>query len=222
MRSGYSFQWSVVTDQWPLLLAGAWIDIWVSLIGFVLACVVGLVVALGRLAPTQILNVPAYAYIQAACGIPPYVLLLWIHFGLASLLGLALTPIQSIVAVLTITGAGYASEIFRSGILAVDRGQVEAAKSLGLGTLSVWTDVVLPQALRIVVAPLGNVMIGTLKSATLMGVIAVPDLLHGAQGINVSYFAPFEAFTAVLVIFVSLVFILSLFIVAIERTLAHP
>lgn len=222
MGSAYSFQWSVVTDQWPLLLAGAWIDIWVSLIGFALACVLGLTVALCRLAPTRVLNASAYVYVQVACGIPPYVLLLWVHFGLANLLGLGLTPVQSIVAVLAITGAGYASEIFRSGILAVDRGQVEAARSLGLGTLRVWTDAVLPQALRIVVPPLGNVMIGTLKSATLMGVIAVPDLLHGAQGINVNYFAPFEAFTAVLVVFVSLVFMLSLLVVAIERSLAHP
>lgn len=222
MGQSYRFQWSVITDNWHLLLAGAWIDVWISLVGFALACVIGLLVAFGRLSSVRAISGPAYAFVQVACGIPPYVLLLWIHFGLANLLGLALTPVQSIVAVLALTGGGYAAEIFRAGILAVDRGQFEAARSLGLGRRSVWSDVILPQAVRVVVAPLGNVMISLLKSATLMGVIAVPDLLHRAQGINVMNFTPFEAFTAVLVIFVSMVFVISMLVLAIERALVHP
>ena len=94
MHQGYSFQWSVVTDHWPLLLAGAWIDLWVSLIGFVLACALGLIVAFGRLMTNPAVAGTAFAYVQVARGIPPYVLLLWVHFGLASLLGLSLSPIR--------------------------------------------------------------------------------------------------------------------------------
>ena len=74
-------------------------------------------------------------------------------------------------------------------------GQVEAARSLGMTRIRVYGDVILPQALRIIVPPLGNIWIGLLKTATLMGVIAVPDLLYYAQSINMNYFAPFEAFS---------------------------
>jgi ABC-type amino acid transport system permease subunit len=160
--------------------------------------------------------------VQIARGVPPYVFLLWVHFGLAALIDVAFTPLQSIILVLAITGGGYTAEIFRSGIIAVEPGQVEAARSLGMTRIRVYGDVILPQALRIIVPPLGNIWIGLLKTATLMGVIAVPDLLYYAQSINMNYFAPFEAFSAVVVIFVSIVFCVSLFVAGLEKALSHP
>lgn len=219
---GYQFQWHVLNEHMPALLLGAWTDVWVSLVGFVLACLLGLVFALGRLSGIRIFSLLSVAYINAARAIPPYVLLLWIHFGVARLLGTGFQPLHSIIAVLALTGAGYAAEVFRAGIAAIDQGQFEASKSLGMGRFRTYTDVIIPQSLGIVIAPLGNVMIGLLKSATLMGVIAVPDLLHEAQTLNMNSFVPFEAFTAVLFIFVSIVFAISLFVLAIERAVAHP
>ncbi|MFA5487705.1 MAG: amino acid ABC transporter permease [Candidimonas sp.] len=222
MAGNYDFQWSVVLDHWPVLLAGAWIDLWVSIVGFVLACSLGLVFALGRRSGFALISGAAATLTEIARGIPPYVMLLWVHFGLSRFLGLGFTPLQSVVIVLAFTGAGYAAEIFRSGLDSVDSGQFEASRALGMSRFCVYKDVILPQSLRLIVAPLGNVLVGLLKSATLMGVIAVPDMLHLAQGINMNYFAPFEAFTAVLVVFVAMVFTLSLLIVAIERMMEHP
>jgi len=222
VNPSYTFQWSLIADHWNVLLWGAWLDVWASAIGFAFACAVGMAAALLRLSGSRAAAAVAVAFTEVARGIPPYVLLLWVHYGLPGLLGIVFTPMQSIVIVLTVQGGGYAAEVFRAGIAAIDRGQAEAARSLGLGTIRVYADVILPQALRIVVPPLGNVLIGVLKSATLMGVIALPDLLHAAQGINVNFFAPFEAFTAVLLIFVSLVFAVSVLVLAIERAMAHP
>ncbi len=222
MTQPYHFQWSLIVDNWSVFLIGVWTDLWISVIGFLLACVIGLSVALMRLSHLPIITVPSFAFVQVARGIPPYVFLLWVHFGLAALIGIAFTPLQSIVIVLAITGAGYTAEIFRSGISAIERGQVEAARSIGLSRIATYWDVILPQALRIVVPPLGNIWIGLLKSATLMGVIAVPDLLYFAQSLNMNYFAPFEAFTAVVIVFVSIVFCVSLLIAGLERALAHP
>jgi len=222
MFAQYNFQWSVISDHWPTLLAGAWIDLSASLIGFSFACALGLVLAMARRTPWAAVRGAAYAVVEASRGIPPYVLLLWVHFGLSRFVGIAFTPMQSIVAVLAFTGAGYAAEIFRSGIAAVDDGQTEAARALGLTRRDTYVHVILPQSLRLVVAPLGNVLVGILKTATLMGVIAIPDMLHRAQGINMNYFAPFEAFTAVLLVFVAMVFTLSFFFLAIERALEHP
>ncbi len=222
MGQGYVFQWSLITDHWSVFLAGAWIDVWVSVIGFFLACLMGLAIALMRLSRNNWVAAPGFAVVQVARGIPPYVLLLWVHFGLATLLNIDFTPLQSIIIVLTFTSGGYTAEIFRSGIAAIEHGQLEAARSLGLGALRAYGDVILPQALRIVVPPLGSVMIGTLKSATLMGAIAIPDLLYRAQDLNVAYFAPFEAFTAVMFVFLGLVLLLSFAILGLERVFAHP
>ncbi|GAA5232056.1 amino acid ABC transporter permease [Verticiella sediminum] len=218
----YNFQWSILDDYWPALLAGAWLDLWVSVVGFVLACAFGLVFALMRRSGVRLLAGTGTALVETARGIPPYVMLLWVHFGVSQLAGVAFSPFESILIVLAFTSAGYASEIFRSALDAVDRGQFEAAESLGLRRYAVYREVILPQCMRRVVAPLGNVMVGTLKTATLMGVIAVPDLMHQAQSINMDYFAPFEAFTAVLVIFVAMVFTISLLFLAIERALEYP
>lgn len=222
MIPSYDFHWAVVLDRWPLFLAGAWIDIWVTVVGFILACLIGLAVALMRIGGNPVLVIPAIAFVGLARGVPTYVFLLWVHFGIAGLLGVAFTPIESIVAVLAITGGGYTAEIFRAGLSAVDLGQFDAASSLGLRKLRVYTDVILPQALRIVVPPLGNILVGLLKGATLMSVIAVPDMMHLAQDLNMNHFIPFEAFTAVLLVFVGVVSLIALFILALERALAHP
>jgi His/Glu/Gln/Arg/opine family amino acid ABC transporter permease subunit len=222
MSSAYQFNWSLITGNWNLFVIGAWTDLWVSAVGFVLACSAGLGAALMLLSRSRLVTAPAFAFVQMARGVPPYVFLLWVHFGLAALIDVAFTPLQSIILVLAITGGGYTAEIFRSGILAVEPGQVEAARSLGMTRMRVYGDVILPQALRIIVPPLGNIWIGLLKTATLMGVIAVPDLLYYAQSINMNYFAPFEAFSAVVVIFVSIVFCVSLFVAGLEKAISHP
>jgi polar amino acid transport system permease protein len=222
MNQAYQFNWSLISENWKVLLLGAWTDLWVSTIGFLLACSMGLAVALLLLTRIRLATAPAFAFVQIARGVPPYVFLLWVHFGLAALIDVAFSPLQSIILVLAITGGGYTAEIFRSGILAVEQGQVEAARCLGMRWVIVYADVILPQALRIIIPPLGNIWIGLLKTATLMGVIAVPDLLYYAQSINMNYFAPFEAFSAVVIIFVSIVICISLFIAGIEKAISYP
>lgn len=222
MFSSYNFDWSVLSSQWPLLFLGAWINLWVSFFSFVVALAIGMVVALMRLSRNRALSLIGVSYVQFAQGIPAYVFLLWVHFGLASLLGFAFAPLESIIIVLSITSGGYTAEIFRSGIITLDKGPIEAAHSLGLRPVQVFFQVVLPQALRIVIPPFGNIWVSTLKNSTLMGVIAVPDLLHEAQAINVNYFAPFEAFTAVMIIFVMMVAIIALTVRVFEHALEHP
>jgi His/Glu/Gln/Arg/opine family amino acid ABC transporter permease subunit len=219
---GYEFRWSVVLDNWQGFLAGAWIDVWVTLVGFALACVLGLAIALLRMSSSRAVALPAFVSVQVFRGVPLYVMLLWVYFGLARLLGLTFTNFQGVIIALTLTGAGYTSEIFRASIDAVDRGQVEAARAVGMHNFAVYRHIVLPQAFRIAVPPLGNVFVGLLKGATIMAVLAVPDMVLLAMHLNTTYFTPFEAFTAVLVILVSLVAIASGAITLVERSLRLP
>jgi len=211
--------WSVVTDRWREFAEGAWVDVWVAALGFGLACVVGLANAVLRTSGVRVFSVPSFVYVQVMRGVPLYVMILWVYFGIANVLGVNFTSFQAMVIALTLTGSGYTTEIFRAGLGAVDRGQMEAARSIGLSRVRTYAHVILPQAFRIVLPPLGNTFIGLFKGATLMSVIAVPDMVFLANELNVTLFTPFEVFTAVAVILVLLVFVFSILVYVLERRL---
>ena len=215
----YQFDWTVVTDRWPLFVAGAWVDLWVAVIGFALACALGLVSALLRTSGIRVLTVPSFLYVQVMRGVPLYVMILWIYFGIANITGFNFTSFQAIILALALTGSGYTTEIFRAGLGAVDRGQMEAARSIGLSRVRTYGHVILPQMFRIVVPPLGNTFVGLLKGATLMSVIAVPDMVFLANELNVTLFTPFEVFAAVAGILVVMVLFFSALVYLLERRL---
>jgi His/Glu/Gln/Arg/opine family amino acid ABC transporter permease subunit len=222
MPVAYTFEWTPVLDRAHALLLGAWLDVWVTLISFALACLLGVALALFRLSDLRLLRWPAFAFIQVVRGIPLLVMLYWIYFGIAIVLGVTFTSVQAAIIALTLTGSAYTAEIFRAGLLAVDRGHAEAATALGFTRRETLRIVVLPQAIRIAVPPLGNTLIGLLKGATLISVIGVADMIFVAQQINLSYFTPFEPFTAVAVILIVIVAILSLVLTGVERLLRLP
>jgi His/Glu/Gln/Arg/opine family amino acid ABC transporter permease subunit len=215
----YQFDWSVITDHWREFAAGAWVDLWVAVIGFGFACLIGLLNAVLRTSGVNLFSVPSFLYVQVMRGLPLLVMIYWIYFGVATVLGVAFTSYQAMILALALTGSGYTTEIFRAGLSAIDRGQTEAARSIGLSRARTFFHVVLPQAMRIVVPPLGNTFIGLLKGATLMSVIAVPDMVFLANELNVTLFTPFEVFTAVAIILVVLVFFFSALLFVVERRL---
>jgi His/Glu/Gln/Arg/opine family amino acid ABC transporter permease subunit len=215
----YQFDWSVVTDRWRQFAEGAWVDVWVAILGFGFACLLGLGNAMLRTSGVNVFKVPSFLYVQVMRGVPLYVMILWIYFGIANVLGVNFTSYQAMIMALALTGSGYTTEIFRAGLTAIDRGQMEAARSIGLNRIRTYGHVILPQALRIVVPPLGNTFVGLLKGATLMSVIAVPDMVFLANELNVTLFTPFEVFTAVAIILVVLVFFFSALVYVLERRL---
>jgi His/Glu/Gln/Arg/opine family amino acid ABC transporter permease subunit len=218
----YTYNWTPVVDRSHALLVGAWVDVWVTAISFVLACVLGIAVALLRVSGLRLLSWPAFAYVQIVRGVPLLVFLYWVYFGIAILLGVNFTATQAAIIALTLTGSAYTAEIFRAGISGVDPGHVEAATALGFSRRSTFRHVVFPQAIRIALPPLGNIFIGLLKGATLISVIGVVDMVYVAQQINLDYFTPFEPFTAVALLLVVLVFAFSLVLAAVERALRLP
>jgi His/Glu/Gln/Arg/opine family amino acid ABC transporter permease subunit len=218
----YTYNWQPVQDRWHALLLGAWVDVWITLISFALACILGLAVALFRISGLRLLRWPAFAYVQLIRGVPLLVFLYWIYFGVALVVGIDFTAPQAAIIALTVTGSAYTAEIFRAGINAVDAGQVEASTALGFSRRASFRHVVFPQALRISVPPLGNILIGLLKGATLISVIGVADMIFVAQQINLDYFTPFEPFTAVAAILIVIVAAFSLALSLVERFLRLP
>ena len=218
----YTYDWSHVQDHWRDFVWGAWTDVWITLISFVLACVLGVGIALLRTSSLRALRWPAFVYIQLVRGIPLLVFLYWVYFGIALVAGLDFTSSQAAIIALTVTGSAYTAEIFRAGLTSVDVGHVEAATALGFTRRASFRHVIFPQALRIAVPPLGNVLIGLLKGATLVSLIGVTDMVYQAQQINLDYFTPFEPFTAVGVILILIVAVFAIAVGVVERALRLP
>jgi His/Glu/Gln/Arg/opine family amino acid ABC transporter permease subunit len=218
----YTFHWNAVLSNKHAILLGAWLDVWVTVISFLLASVLGMAIALLRVSGLRVLSWPAFAYVQLVRGVPLLVFLYWVYFGVAVVLHVAFTGVQAAIIALTLTGSAYTAEIFRAALGAVDPGQGEAATALGFARRSTFRFVVLPQAIRIAIPPLGNTFVGLLKGATLISAIGVADMVFVAQQINLSYFTPFEPFTAVGAILIVLVAVFSLLVTGVERVLRLP
>lgn len=185
-----AFQWDVVGDYFTSasVLRGLGLTLWLTALVMLLGFALGTLLAVGRLSTNPVLQAVSWGYIWFFRSTPILVqLLFWFNIGALypTILGIdtvnLLGPVAVAIIGLTLHEAAYAAEVVRGGILSVDRGQIEAAQSLGLGRWRRLTRIVLPQAMRSIVPPAGNMLIGTLKGTSIVSVIAVQDLLHSVQ-----------------------------------------
>ncbi|MFI6935174.1 amino acid ABC transporter permease [Streptomyces sp. NPDC050287] len=185
-----AFQWGVVADYFTsdAVLRGLWLTLWLTAVVMVLGFALGTVLAAARLSANPVLRSVSWGYVWLFRSIPVLVqLLLWFNIGALypQILGVKtvdlLGPVTVAIIGLTLHEAAYAAEVVRGGILSVDRGQIEAAQALGLSRWRRWRRIVLPQAMRSIVPPAGNMLIGTLKGTSIVSIIAVQDLLYSVQ-----------------------------------------
>ena len=203
------FQLDIILDSWRLLLRGAGVAIGVSLISMVVAVLLGLVVVIFRLSDRWWLRAPAFAYIQLFRGTSLYVFILWLFFGLTIVTGLQLTAIVAAVIALGLLNSAYMAEVYRSGLSAVPEGQSEAARALGLTSFQTYKDVIVPQAIPVIIPASMNVFIDLLKDSSLVGVIGVVDIMRVSQRLSNAYFRPFEFYTAAAAIYLVIVLFFS-------------
>ena len=166
--------------QSPFLLEGAAITLAISVASIALGLVCGLVAALLRMSPRAVLNRPAAFYIWLMRGTPVLVQLIIIFTGLPQI-GIKFGVITAAILGLGVNEGAYLAEIFRAGIAAVPSGQMEAARAIGLSAAQTMRLVVLPQAIRIVIPPLGNAFNGLMKTSSLASVISMDELLRRSQ-----------------------------------------
>ena len=166
----------------PSLLQGALLTIAVSLLAFGLALVLGLATGLARISRLTVLRVVAGCYIQFIRGTPLLLQLFFIYYVLPYG-GIVLTPFVSGLTGLTLNYAAYMAEVFRSGIQAIPKGQWEAGASVGMSRRLMLRRIILPQAMRVVVPPLGNEFIALIKTTSLASIIGFSDVLRNAQDI---------------------------------------
>lgn len=175
------------------LLKGAGVTLALSLASLVIGLACGLVAALMRLSSNRLVNLPASFYVWLMRGTPVLVQLIIIYTGLPQL-GLRLNVIESALLGLGLNEGAYLAEIIRAGILAVPRGQFEAARAVGMTYPMTLRMVVLPQALRVIIPPLGNTFNGLLKTSSLASVISMEELLRRTEVLIQVQFKVLEIF----------------------------
>lgn len=164
----------------PAILQGLPYTLSLSLIGFCLGTICGFFVALLRMSAFAPFRWLAIGHVSLMRGIPLMVLLFFIYFGLP-FMGVQLDAITSSIIAFTCMSSAYISEIIRSCLAAVDSGQWEAARSLGLRTPTIYRKIIIPQAFRIALPPLSNVFLDMIKSTSLTAMITVPEIFNQAK-----------------------------------------
>ncbi len=178
----------------PYLLRGAGVSLALSIAAMVVGLILGLLAALMRMSANPLLHRPASFYVWIMRGTPVLVQLIIIYTGLPQI-GITLGVIPSAILGLGLNEGAYLAEIIRAGIHAVPRGQFEAARALGLNRVHMMRKVVLPQAMRIIIPPLGNAFNGLMKTSSLASVISMEELLRRTELLIQVQFKVLEIFT---------------------------
>ncbi len=226
-RLGYNWQWyrmprylfSLEEGRFTAgpLLKGLWVTLYVSAMSLVLCFIFGLVSALFRLSQSFVARLVARAYLELIRNTPLLVQLFFIYFVLGPVLNLE--RLTSAVLALSLFEGAYASEIFRAGIIAIHRGQWEAAYSLGLSSYQTYRRIILPQAIRYILPPLTSQAISLIKDSALVSTIAVYDLTMEGQVIISETFLTFEVWFTVAAIYLVITVTLSVLVSFLENHL---
>jgi polar amino acid transport system permease protein len=191
------------TEFLPILLQGVWLTIVVTVGSLLLSTILGLVWAMMRVSGLRALSGLSAGLINVIRGIPIIVLLFYLYFVMPDF-GITLTALQAAILGLGIAYSAYQAENFRAGIEAIDKGQIEAAQTIGMGWWLTMRRVVLPQAVRIVLPPYGNIMIMMLKDSSQASTITVAELALQGKLIASSTFKNTNVFTLVALLYLAM------------------
>ena len=215
-----SFDFSLIWNSLPLLLAGAGVTIEITAIAVGLGFIFGLITSVCRLSGVKILQVIAVCYVNIIRGTPMLVQIFLIYFALPMVIGERINPFVAAVAACSINSGAYVSEIFRAGIQSVDKGQMEAGRSLGLSWMQTMRYVILPQAFKHVIPPLGNEFISMTKETSLVSVIGFEELTRRGQLIIAKTYGSFEIWLTVAAIYLVMTLTIARLVSYLERRFA--
>ena len=222
---------------------GVWVTVSVTVVSYLCILVVGLIAGLGRIARNPAIRGIASIYVEVIRGIPLLVQLYYIYYvspallqGLGryllehhpamsalgqSLATMTLNPFVGAVVGLTICYGAYVGEIYRAGIESIPRGQMEAARSLGMSHLQAMRYVILPQAIRVILPPLGNEFVALLKDSSLVSAVAVADMTRRGREFSGRTFSPIETWTLVALMYLLLTVFAARIVSYVERKTAY-
>ena len=185
--------WKIVEMAMPLLLEGTWVTLYVSFFAGIIGTFAGIVIGLLSLSNIKPIEWVIRIYVDFVRGTPLLIQIFLVFFALP-MVGITMNEIWSGITALAFNLAGYAAEIVRGGVGAVEKGQTEAARSIGMTRGKILVYILLPQAARQMVPPFTNEMITMVKSSSLLSVISVYELTRSGQAIISVHFVPFEIY----------------------------
>ena len=203
------------------LIGGIWATLLVSLCAICISVILGALVALAGLSRRKSLNRVNRVYVELFRSVPLLVLLLWVFYGLPVIIGLQLSVFATGVLSLALSDSAFEAEVFRAGIQSVPKGQIEAAKSLGLTWSQQMRLVVMPQAIKVILPALGNQFVYVLKMSSLVSVIGLQELTRRANELNVSEYRPLEIYTLLVAEYLLLILVVSYLVRRLERKLSN-
>ena len=201
----------------PILLMGAGVTIEITAFSVAIGFFIGLFVGIARISQFKILRIMAAVYADCIRGTPSLVQIFLIYFALPMAIGQRVEPFIAAVAACGINSGAYVSEIFRAGIQAIDVGQMEAGRSLGLTWWQTMRFIILPQAFKNILPPLGNEFIAMLKDSSLVSVIGFEELTRRGQLIIAQTYGSFEIWMTVAVLYLIMTMAISRIVAFLEK-----
>lgn len=225
-ESNYTWGWHAVlpltdrgTSNFMFLIGGAWLTVQLAVIALFFSVLIGMFVSLAALSTNPLLWGLNRVYVEVFRSVPILVMILWVYYGLPVLIGISLSPIVAGIIALVACDSAFQAEIFRGGIQSIDKGQHEAAESLGLGYVDKMRFVILPQAIKRILPPLGNQFVYMLKMSSLLSVIGVMELTRRANELTVIEYRPLEIYTILLLEYLVLILVASHLVRRLERAM---
>ncbi|SHI18239.1 amino acid ABC transporter permease [Sporanaerobacter acetigenes] len=209
---------SFLKDYYGFFLEGTKITLFLSLFTIIFGIIFGMIFALMRISHNVVLKSIASIYIEFIRGTPVLVQLCIVYYGLP-ILGINFPEIMAGIIALSINSSAYVAEIIRAGIQAVDKGQMEAAKSLGLTYSMAMKNIILPQAIKNILPALGNEFITIIKESSIVSIIGIHELMYNTDTVRGNTFKPFEPLIISATIYFILTFSLSKILSVFERRL---
>jgi His/Glu/Gln/Arg/opine family amino acid ABC transporter permease subunit len=215
-NSSYTFNWNILSPADPrganntaFLVRGFWLTISISTLAALISFAIGLLVALLGISKNRLLHYASRVYVEFFRSIPLLVMILWVYYGLPILTGVQFGVFVTGLICLALSDSAFTSEIFRSGLQSIKRGQGEAARSLGLSPWQTMRLVILPQVVRAVLPALGNQYVYILKMSSLVSVIGLQDLTRRANELTLQEQRPLEIYTFLVVEYLVLILLVS-------------
>ena len=210
----------LMINSLPLLIVGAGITIQITAISVGLGLIIGMFVGIARICNVKVLRALATVYIDFLRGTPLLVQIFLIYFALPMVVGQRVDPFIAAITACGINSGAYIAEIFRAGIQAIDEGQMEAGRSLGMSWVQTMRYIIVPQAFKNVIPPLGNEFIALLKDSPLVSVIGFEELTRRGQLIIARTYGSLEIWITVALIYLVMTLTISRLVSYMEKRLA--
>lgn len=208
MTTSYAFDFMAILRYWPELVRGVWLTAVLSILTFLLGTTLGILGAIGRVSRRRIVYALSTFYVELFRNTPLLVQMYIIYYGLETF-SINLSAFTAALLAMSLNSGAYEAEIIRGGIIAVGKGQLEAAFSLGMTYVQTLRKVVIPYALQVIYPPLGNQFIGIILGSSVASIITVPEITYVGLNIGSRSYRDFETFLVIWVIYLAVNLLLS-------------